>query len=132
MLDGFPTGGSGPPLLLHRYPQTHLIWHRAAPLLARHFTVVPTDLRGYGDSGKPASDDGYAPYSKLAMAGDQVEVMASLGFQRFALAGHDRGGRVAHRLALDQPERVIRLATLDIAPTLVMYEWTTMRFARAY
>ena len=127
------TGGSGPPLLLlHGYPQTHLIWHRVAPLLARHFTVVLTDLRGYGDSDKPASDDGHATYSKRAMARDQVEVMASLGFERFALAGHDRGGRVGHRLALDHPHRVSRLATLDIAPTLAMYQGTTMQFARAY
>ncbi len=127
------TGGSGPPLLLlHGYPQTHLIWHRVAPLLARHFTVVLTDLRGYGDSSKPASDDSHAPYSKRVMARDQVGVMASLGFPRFALVGHDRGGRVAHRLALDHPERVTRLVTLDIAPTLAMYEATTMRFAEAY
>jgi haloacetate dehalogenase len=126
-------GGSGPPLLLlHGFPQTHAIWHRIAPRLARRFTVVATDLRGYGDSGKPPSDERHAPYSKRAMAQDQVEVMRALGFERFAVAGHDRGGRVAHRLARDHRERVERVAVLDISPTKRMYEATDQRFATLY
>jgi haloacetate dehalogenase len=109
-------GGSGPPLLLlHGYPQTHVIWHRVAPLLAEHFTVVAADLRGYGDSKKPPPDT--VNYTKRAMAGDQVTVMRELGFARFAVAGHDRGGRVAHRMALDHPDTVTALAVLDIVPT---------------
>ncbi|MGH7359120.1 MAG: alpha/beta fold hydrolase [Candidatus Rokuibacteriota bacterium] len=112
-------GGQGPPvLLLHGYPQTHACWHRVAPALAARFTVVCTDLRGYGDSGRPPSDPAHRAYSKRSMAEDQLEVMAALGFERFALVGHDRGGRVAYRLALDHPERVTRLAVLDIVPTL--------------
>jgi haloacetate dehalogenase len=128
----------GPPrdapalLLLHGYPQTHAIWHKFAPRLAERFNVVASDLRGYGDSGKPASTPDHAPYSKREMARDQVELMRALGHERFLLAGHDRGGRVAHRLALDHPARVARLAVLDIAPTLAMYEQTTEAFARAY
>ena len=111
-------GGDGPPLLLlHGYPQTHVMWHRVAPALAERFTVVATDLRGYGDSSKPPSGEDFANYSKRAMAQDQVEVMQSLGFDRFLLAGHDRGGRVSYRLALDHPDRVERLALLDIVPT---------------
>ncbi len=111
-------GGSGPPLLLlHGYPQSHVMWHLVAPALARDFTGVASDLRGYGDSSKPPGSADHATYSKRAMAQDQVEVMAKLGFERFALAGHDRGGRVAHRMALDEPERVTRLAVLDIVPT---------------
>ena len=111
-------GGSGPPiLLLHGYPQTHVMWHRVAPALAETFTVVASDLRGYGDSGKPESDDSHAAYSKRAMAADQAEVMSSLGIDRFFLAAHDRGARVAHRMALDFPDRVLKLATLDIVPT---------------
>ncbi|HET9597155.1 MAG TPA: alpha/beta hydrolase [Anaeromyxobacteraceae bacterium] len=126
-------GGSGPPLLLlHGFPQTHAIWHRIAPRLAERFTVVATDLRGYGDSARPASDERHAPYSKRAMAQDQVEVMGALGFGRFALVGHDRGGRVAHRLARDHGERVERLAVLDISPTLRMYQATDQRFATLY
>jgi haloacetate dehalogenase len=126
-------GGSGPPvLLLHGYPETRAIWHLVAPRLAQRYTVVASDLRGYGDSGKPASDARHAPYSKRSMALDQVELMRSLGHERFALAGHDRGGRVAHRLAMDHPRCVERLAVLDIAPTLAMYEQTTEAFARAY
>jgi haloacetate dehalogenase len=126
-------GGDGPPLLLlHGYPQTHAMWHRVAGALARRFTVVASDLRGYGDSDKPPSTPDHAPYSKRAMAGDQLALMRSLGFDRFAVVGHDRGGRVAHRLALDAPQAVSRLAVLDIAPTLAMYEQTTMEFARAY
>lgn len=111
-------GGSGPPLLLlHGYPQTHVMWHKIAPALAERFTVVASDLRGYGDSGKPASDPAHFPYSKRAMAQDQVEVMESLGFRSFSVAGHDRGGRVGHRMALDHEDRVEKLAVLDIVPT---------------
>ncbi len=119
-------------LLLHGYPQTHAIWHQVAPRLAERFNVVAADLRGYGDSGKPATDERHAPYSKREMARDQVELMRALGFPRFRLCGHDRGGRVSHRLAVDHPEAVERLAVLDIAPTLAMYEQTTEAFARAY
>ena len=119
-------------LLLHGYPQTHVIWHRMAPRLAARFNVVATDLRGYGDSGKPATDAGHAPYSKRTMAADQVAVMKALGFDRFMVCGHDRGGRVAHRMAVDHPAAVQRLAVLDIAPTLAMYEQTGEAFARAY
>jgi haloacetate dehalogenase len=126
-------GGQGPPLLLlHGYPQTHLEWHRIAPWLAEHFTVVATDLRGYGDSGKPADGEDHAGHSKRAMALDQVEVMRALGFERFALVGHDRGGRVAHRLALDHPDRVTRLAVLDIVPTLDVYSSVSKELATAY
>ena len=127
------TAGSGPPLLLlHGYPQTHLMWHRIAPALAERFTVVAPDLRGYGDSSKPPSDCEHAPYSKRAMARDMVEVMAELGFEAFQVAGHDRGGRVAHRMALDHPERVRRLAVLDIAPTREMYRRADETFGRYY
>lgn len=126
-------GGSGPPLLLlHGHPQTHLIWHRLAAPLAERFTVVATDLRGYGDSGKPASDPEHHGYSKRVMAADQVAVMRALGFERFRVCGHDRGGRVAHRMAMDHAERVERLMLLDIAPTLAMYEQTDRAFATAY
>jgi haloacetate dehalogenase len=126
-------GGSGPPvLLLHGYPQTHVIWHRVAPELAQRYTVVCADLRGYGDSGKPASDDSHAAYSKRAMALDMVELMRALGHQTFRVAGHDRGGRVAHRLCLDHPGAVTYLAVLDISPTRTMYERTDFAFARAY
>jgi len=110
--------GSGPPLLLlHGYPQTHVMWHRIAPALAEDFTVVLTDLRGYGASSKPDSLPDHWPYTKRAMARDQVAVMHALGFDRFAVCGHDRGGRVGYRMALDHPERVTRLAVLDIVPT---------------
>jgi len=127
------TGGSGPPLLLlHGYPQTHAIWHRVIPRLARKFTIVATDLRGYGDSGKPPTDPNHAPYSKRAMAGDQVAVMRALGHESFFLCGHDRGGRVAHRLAMDHPDAVRKLAVLDIAPTREMYAATNFDFARSY
>ncbi len=126
-------GGSGPPLLLlHGFPQTHACWHRIAPALAERFTVVATDLRGYGASSKPKTDPEHAAYSKRAMAADQVGVMNALGFERFHLAGHDRGGRVAHRLALDCPDSVARLAVLDIAPTAAMYAETNKEFAEAY
>jgi len=118
-------GGSGPPLLLlHGFPQTHLAWRHVAPLLAATQTVVAADLRGYGGSDAPADDAGHTAYAKRAMAADMVAAMASLGFDRFAVAGHDRGGRVAYRLALDHPERVARLAVLEIAPTA--HYWRAM------
>jgi haloacetate dehalogenase len=130
---GFRRGGQGAPMLLvHGFPQTHAIWHRVAPRLAERFSLVMPDLRGYGDSAKPPTTEDHAPYSKRAMARDLVELMRSLGHDRFHLCGHDRGGRVAHRLALDHPEAVERLMVLDIAPTRTMYERTTMDFARAY
>ncbi|MBC8120188.1 MAG: alpha/beta hydrolase [Burkholderiaceae bacterium] len=126
-------GGSGPPLLLlHGFPQTHAIWHKVAPQLAEKFTLVMPDLRGYGDSDKPDSSADHAPYSKRTMARDAAELMRSFGFERFLVAGHDRGGRVAHRLAVDHPRAVERLMVLDISPTLTMYEGTTMQFAAAY
>ena len=126
-------GGSGPPLLLlHGYPQSHVMWHRVAPALAERCTVVCADLRGYGDSGKPASDPTHAAYSKRTCAQDMVEVMAALGFERFMLAGHDRGGRVGHRLALDHPERLERLAILDIVPTRTIFRATNQRIATDY
>lgn len=126
-------GGSGPPLLLlHGHPQTHAIWHRVAPRLAEHFTVVACDLRGYGESSKPQGALDHANYSKRAMAADMVAVMQSLGFATFRVLAHDRGARVAHRLALDHPQAVERMALLDIAPTLAMYEQTSDAFARAY
>jgi haloacetate dehalogenase len=116
-------GGSGAPLvLLHGYPQTHVIWHKVAPRLAEHFRLVIPDLRGYGSSSKPATDAEHLPYSKRAMALDIVEVMTALGFDRFDVVGHDRGGRVAYRLALDHPGRVRRIAVLDIVPTLEQFE----------
>ena len=116
-------GGDGPPLLLlHGYPQTHVMWHKIAPRLAQDFTVVVSDLRGYGDSGKPPGDPEHLNYSKRAMAQDQVEVMEQLGFESFLLAGHDRGARVSHRLAKDHPQRVRKLAVLDIIPTRRMFQ----------
>ena len=118
--------------MLHGYPQTHAMWHRIAPALAASHTVVCADLRGYGDSSKPASDDAHVPYSKRAMAADMVELMHELGFHRFALAGHDRGGRVAHRLVRDHPAAVTRLAVLDISPTATMFDRTDQAFATAY
>lgn len=125
--------GNGPPLLLlHGYPQTHVIWHKIAPRLAEDFTVVVTDLRGYGDSGKPLSDVEHTPYSKRALAADQVEVMSSLGFSKFSVVGHDRGGRVAHRMVRDYPDRIGKVAVLDIAPTATMYGATDKKFASAY
>lgn len=125
----FVTAGSGPPLLLlHGYPQTHVLWHRVAPRLAEHFTVVAADLRGYGDSAKPPGGDDHAGYAKRTMAQDQVAVMEQLGFSRFAVAGHDRGARVAYRMALDHPGRVSRLAVLDIVPTAAMWEGVDQAF----
>ncbi len=127
------TAGNGPPLLLlHGYPQSHLIWHRVAPLLSKHYTVVATDLRGYGHSGKPAGGANREGYSKRNMASDQVGVMRALGHETFFLCGHDRGGRVAHRLAMDSPHAVKRLMTLDISPTLAMVEQTDATFSKAY
>jgi haloacetate dehalogenase len=115
-------GGSGLPiLLLHGYPQTHVCWHRVAPRLAERFTVICPDLRGYGDSGKPAGDPEHQLYSKRTMARDQVEVMRQLGFETFAIAAHDRGARVAQRLALDFPAKASRMALLDIVPTRTIY-----------
>ena len=126
-------GGSGPPLLLlHGHPQTHAIWHRVAPLLAQHFTVVACDLRGYGDSSKPPGDPDHANYSKRTMAADVLAVMRAFGFERFSVLAHDRGARVAHRLGADHPQAVRRMALLDIAPTLAMYAQTGEAFARAY
>jgi haloacetate dehalogenase len=124
--------GKPPLLLLHGFPQTHAMWHKVAPLLAGHFALVLPDLRGYGDSDKPPADATHAAYSKRAMAADNVALMRMLGFERFAVCGHDRGGRVAHRMALDHPRAVERLMLLDISPTLTMYERTDMEFARAY
>jgi haloacetate dehalogenase len=127
------SGGSGPPLLvLHGHPQTHAIWHRVAPDLARHFTLVLPDLRGYGDSSKPPGEPDHANYSKRTMAADLLALMQSLGHARFAVLAHDRGARVAHRLAMDHPQAVTRMTLLDIAPTLAMYEQTDETFARAY
>lgn len=126
-------GGNGPPLLLlHGFPQTKAIWSQVAPELARHFTVVAADLRGYGASSKPHGKSDHSTYSKRSMAADQHALMKSLGFNQFFLLGHDRGGRVSHRLAMDFPESVLRLMVLDISPTLTMYENTTMEFAKGY
>jgi len=126
-------GGRGPAvLLLHGYPQTHCIWHAIAPRLAEKYTVVAADLRGYGDSSKPAGLPDHGNYAKRAMALDQVEAMQALGYETFHLVGHDRGGRVAHRLALDHPQRVKKLAVLDICPTRTMFEHTDRAFALAY
>jgi haloacetate dehalogenase len=126
-------GGDGPPLLLlHGYPQSHVMWHRVAPVLAEHHTVVCADLRGYGDSGKPPSDAAHAAYSKRSSARDMVEVMEALGFVRFMLAGHDRGGRVGHRLALDHASRLERLAVLDIVPTRTIFRATNQQIATDY
>jgi haloacetate dehalogenase len=117
------TGGSGPPLLLlHGYPQTHVMWRKVAPALAENFTVVIPDLRGYGDSSKPPAGDNFINYSKRALAQDQVETMAALGFEQFAVAGHDRGARVTHRLVRDHGDKITRAATLDIVPTLYRFE----------
>jgi haloacetate dehalogenase len=126
-------GGSGPALLLlHGHPQTHAIWHKVAPQLAERYTVIAADLRGYGDSGKPAGLPDHSNYAKRVMAADQLSLMRHFGHQRFLVLAHDRGARVAYRMALDHPEAVSRLVTLDIAPTLAMYEKTSMAFATAY
>jgi haloacetate dehalogenase len=126
-------GGNGPALLLlHGHPQTHAIWHKVVPELTKHFTVVAADLRGYGDSGKPEGLPDHSNYSKRRMAQDQVDLMRTLGYESFAVLAHDRGGRVAARMALDHPTVVNKLITLDVAPTLAMYEQTSFEFARAY
>lgn len=126
-------GGSGPPiLLLHGAPQTHAMWHAVASRLKKRFSVVACDLRGYGDSSKPPGGGDHSDYSFRAMAADQVEVMRSLGYTRFAVVGHDRGARVAHRLALDHPDAVDRLALLDIVPTSYVYENADRRLATLY
>jgi haloacetate dehalogenase len=147
MLEGFTTeivptagtgifvrrAGSGPPLLLlHGFPQTHIMWRDIAPILAADFTVVLADLRGYGRSGCPPSSPDHAPYAKRAMAGDMIEMMARLGYESFAVAGHDRGGRVAYRMALDHPSRISRLAVLDIIPTDTAWENADARLALAF
>ena len=128
------TAGSGPAvLLLHGHPQTHVVWRHVAPRLVRAgFTVVAPDLRGYGDSEKPASDPNHLSYSKRVMAEDQIALMRNLGFETFSVVGHDRGGRVAHRLSLDHPSCVERIAVLDIAPTATMYALTDKEFATRY
>ena len=147
MFDGFDTvqvdvggttifarrkGDGRPLLLLHGFPETHVMWHRVAPVLARQFTVVCADLRGYGRSGKPASTPDHAPYAKSAMAVDMVRLMAALGFSTFSVAGHDRGARVAYRLALDHPGCVERLALLDVIPTGEAFSRADIRFALAF
>jgi haloacetate dehalogenase len=127
------SGGQGPPLLLlHGHPQSMTMWHRVVPALAEHFHLVLMDLRGYGDSGRPTADAEHRAHSKREMALDALAVMQAQGFERFAALAHDRGARVAHRLAADHPQAVSRLMLLDIAPTLAMYEGTSEAFARAY
>jgi haloacetate dehalogenase len=126
-------GGAGPPLLLlHGNPQTHAMWHRVAPALARRYTVVAPDLRGYGFSAKPPVSADHAAYAKRAMAADMAALMRDLGFAQFAVVAHDRGARVAHRLALDHPDRVTRLCVMDIVPTLVHFERADMAFGLGY
>ena len=129
----FQVGGKGPALLLlHGFPQTSAIWHEVGPALAKNYTVVIPDLRGYGASSKPHGKDDHSTYSKRSMAADQHALMLALGHEHFFLLGHDRGGRVSHRLAMDFPQSVKRLMVLDISPTLAMYENTTMQFAKGY
>ena len=126
-------GGSGPPLLLlHGYPETHLMWHAVAPAVAERHTVVATDLTGYGNSSRPAPAADHGPHSKRSMAADQVAAMAALGFDRFFVAGHDRGGRVGYRMALDHPDRVERLAVFDVVPTGEVWRRADADFARSY
>src|SRR6476660_9471285 len=126
-------GGSGPAvLLLHGFPQTHAMWHEVAPQLAREHTVVAPDLRGYGDSSRPPEGDDHGGYAFRAMAADQVALMRSLGHDRFAVVGHDRGARVAHRMALDHPEAVSRLAVLDIVPTRPVFGHVDRALAHGY
>jgi haloacetate dehalogenase len=125
--------GSGPPLLLlHGYPQNHVIWHQLAPLLAHDFHVICPDLRGYGDSSKPASTPDHSTYSKRVMAQDMIELMQSLGYEQFFIAGHDRGARVTHRVALDYPEKVTKACVMDIVPTHHMFKSTDQIFATGY
>jgi haloacetate dehalogenase len=126
-------GGSGSPLLLlHGYPQTHVIWHEVAPQLAQSFHVICPDLRGYGDSSKPPSTPDHYPYSKRAMGQDMAEVMTALGHKKYFVAGHDRGARVTHRMALDYPERVEKACVMDIAPTHLMFKTADQNFATGY
>src|ERR1700710_2681124 len=126
-------GGSGPPLLLlHGNPQTHAMWHLVAPTLAKRFTVICPDLRGYGFSLKPPATSDHAPYAKIEMAKDMMAVMDHFGFQQFFLAGHDRGARLSHRIALDNPDRVLKLAVLDVIPTIEHFERADMSFALGY
>lgn len=125
--------GTGPPLLLiHGYPQNHVMWHKVAPTLAEHFTVVCPDLRGYGESGKPPGAPDHSNYSKRRMALDLVQLMSHLGFEQFRVAGHDRGGRVTHRMCLDHPDRVLRASVMDIIPTRTLFESTNMDLAMGY
>jgi haloacetate dehalogenase len=130
--DAAPAPARPPLLLLHGFPQTHAMWHKVAPRLRERFTLVMPDLRGYGDSDKPPGTDDHSAYSKRTMALDVLTLMRELGHEQFLVCGHDRGGRVAHRLALDHPRAVRKLVLLDISPTLTMYEGTTMEFARRY
>jgi pimeloyl-ACP methyl ester carboxylesterase len=130
--DATPTPARPPLLLLHGFPQTHAMWHKVAERLRARFTLVLPDLRGYGDSDKPVGPADHSVYSKRTLALDVLTLMRGFGFEQFFVCGHDRGGRVAHRLALDHPQAVRALALLDISPTLTMYERTTMEFARAY
>jgi haloacetate dehalogenase len=126
-------GGSGPPLLvLHGIPETHLMWHRVAPQLAERYTVVATDLRGYGDSAKPPSTADQEPYSMRAIGRDQLEVMGQLGYDQFSVVGHDRGARCAYRLALDHPEAVLRLAVMDVVPVGDADDRADKNFSLAY
>ncbi len=126
-------GGQGPPLLLlHGAPQSHISWRLVAPKLATDYTVIATDLRGYGDSSKPPDGENHSNYSKRAMALDQVEVMKHFGFDRFAVVGQDRGGRVTHRMVLDHAEKVTKAAVLDIVPTYYLYTHVTIEFVQAY
>lgn len=126
-------GGSGPPLLLlHGYPQTHVIWHQIADRLAQRYTLIMPDLRGYGDSSRPPGTADHGNYAKRVMAQDMVEVMTALGHEAYFVCGHDRGGRVAHRLALDHPQAVRKMMLLDISPTATMYAGTDQAFATAY
>ena len=126
-------GGQGPALLLlHGHPQTHVIWHKVADTLAQHFTVIASDLRGYGDSDKPQGLPDHSNYSKRVMGEDQIALMQQLGFDQFLVMAHDRGGRVAYRMALDHPEVIRKLVILDVAPTLAMYEKANRAFATAY
>ena len=126
-------GGKGPALLLlHGYPQTHLMWHKTAPQLAKHFNVIVADLRGYGDSFVLQSDKHHKNYSKREMSKDMIQLMEKLGFKKFFVAGHDRGGRVAHRMARDYRKKILALSVLDICPTLDMYEYTNKDFAKSY
>lgn len=131
-IHGVHAGSGSPLLLLHGYPQTHVIWHKVAPLLAQHFHVICPDLRGYGDSEIPLSTPDHAPYSKRAMAQDMVEVMDQLGYDKFFVAGHDRGARVTHRLALDNPHKILKACVMDITPTRYMFNSTDQNFATGY